>query len=97
MMKAFINGLEVQELESKKGDSIMNLKPIRANMTEVDLGRYRVLFSYKTPVALFDRELNRYQKTEKYWSRTTSRHINQWLNGNTAIETDQDFFDNLVK
>lgn len=78
----------------------MNLNPIRANMTEVDLGNVRVLFSYKTAVAVFDRNLNRYIKTDKYWSRTTSRHINQWVDyHHDPVEWEirpQSYFDALI-
>ena len=47
-------------------------------MTEVETSEARVLFSYRTPVAayVFGRG---YVKTEKWWSVTTSRHINKWL------------------
>ena len=58
----------------------MNLNPIKANMTELTIGTKTVLFSYKTPVAVFDWSKGagngEYTKTSKYWSKTTSRHIN---------------------
>lgn len=83
----------------------MNLKPIASNMTELTLkGGLVVLFSYQTPVAChWTNGLNQvFYKTEKFWSRTTSRHINKWL-----IQTDnwtdrkieekpQKYFDELV-
>lgn len=77
----------------------MNLNPIKANMTEIDLGNgRRVLFSYKTPVAM--RELTscgmEYHVTNKYWSRTTSKHINAWMPKDDRIEHDQEYFDNLL-
>ena len=77
----------------------LKLNPIKANMTEVEIGDKTVLFSYKTPVAYFDVELMTYYKTNKKWSRTTSKHINQWIpdNGEVRIEeVDQSVLDNLV-
>ncbi len=73
----------------------MNLTPIKANMTELELKEnVFVLFSYKTPVAVY--ENGKHIVTEKYWSRTTSRHINQWLSGATPTTKPQEYFDNLV-
>lgn len=74
----------------------MNLTPLRANMTEIDTPKYRVLFSYRTPVAYYDYSDHKYVKTEKYWSRTTSKHINQWLDGNKAELITQEELDNLL-
>jgi hypothetical protein len=77
----------------------MNLKPIKANMTELDLGSKVVLFSYRTPVAAHVDGIG-YVRTSKFWSVTTSRHINQWLRGTAAgevTEKPQEFFDSLVE
>ena len=82
----------------------MNLRPIRANMTEVEVGNITVLFSYKTPVAYHEAGVG-YAKTSKYWSRTTSRHITQWLvlngfsveRGDGLREVSQETLDNLLK
>jgi hypothetical protein len=81
----------------------MNLNPIRTNMTELELDGMRVLFSYKTPVAVFIREgtgvytWHQY-KTNKFWSRTTTRHINAWnpLGGAYGIRP-QEYFDRLIE
>lgn len=84
----------------------MNLRPIKANMTELDLnnGETLVLFSYKTPVAsryVAPSGKTRLIKTEKFWSVTTSRHINTWVKefgagANVEMES-QNFIDGLVK
>ena len=72
----------------------MNLQPIGSNQTEITTSNARILFSYKTPVAAFvDGAAYR---TEKKWSVTTSRHINQWLDGRIAAEMPQSFFDKLL-
>ena len=77
----------------------MNLNPIRANMTELDLcdGK-KVLFSYRTPVAAIVVEggaIKAYRTSYK-WSPTTTRHINQWCRQYDG-ERPQEFFDGLVK
>ena len=73
----------------------MQLTPIASNMTQVDLNGFQVLFSYRTPVACLSDD-NQYYRTEKFWSVTTSRHINKWLDGEIAKEKPQTFFDNLT-
>lgn len=95
------SGAILKQTKKLKGDNTMNLKPIKANMTELDLDRFVVLFSYKTPVAYFDRQEVEYFVTEKYWSRTTSRHITQWLalynqTKDTAATIPQDKLDALL-
>ena len=75
----------------------MKLTPIAANQNEVSFNNgTQVFFSYKTPVAAYLPEKG-YVRTEKFWSVTTSRHINKWLNGVTNVETiDQSVLDNLA-
>ena len=74
----------------------MNLTPIAANQTELSFTNgARVFFSYKTPVAA---KLPNYDyiRTATKWSSTTTRHINQWLEGVNAQTVDQSVLDNLV-
>jgi len=59
---------------------MLKLNPIKPNMTEIETDKYLVLFSYKTPVVYFDKTTSEYHKTIKTWSKTTTTHINQWLN-----------------
>ena len=73
----------------------MQLTPIASNMTEVETDLGRVLFSYRTPVAAYVFGEG-FVKTEKFWSVTTSRHINKWLDGGTAKEVEQTYLDELV-
>ena len=75
----------------------MTLHPIASNMTELRIENTVILFSYKTPVACCIYPNMEYFKTDCRWSRTTSKHINKWLNSNTAIEKPQEYFDELVK
>ena len=65
----------------------MQLTPIAANQTELSFTNgAQVFFSYKTPVAAYC-PLRGYIRTEKFWSSTTSRHINKWLKGITEVTT----------
>ena len=74
----------------------MKLTPIAANQTEVSFTNgTQVFFSYKTPVAAYLPEKG-YVRTEKFWSVTTSRHINKWVNGTNATELPQEVFNELV-
>ena len=73
----------------------MQLTPIASNMTEVETSEARILFSYRTPVAAYVFGEG-FVKTEKFWSVTTSRHINKWLDGGTANKVAQTYLDNLV-
>ena len=74
----------------------MKLTPIAANQTQLNLNDgTEVFFSYKTPVAA-RLSTYRYIRTATKWSQTTTRHINQWLEGVTAEVVDQSILDNLV-
>ena len=75
----------------------MQLTPIASNMTEVETDLGRVLFSYRTPVAAYVYGEG-FVRTEKWWSVTTSRHINKWLPENgTVKEVPQTYLDNFVQ
>ena len=54
-----------------------------------------IFFSYDTPVAakLPDYE---YLRTEDFYSKTTSRHINKYLDGVIAEKVSQETINNLV-
>ena len=79
----------------------MQLTPLASNMTEVETDLGRVLFSYRTPVAAYvygkDGFGGGVVRTKKWWSVTTSRHINKWLPENgTVKEVEQTYLDNFV-
>ena len=73
----------------------MQLTPIASNMTEIETDDARILFSYRTPVAAYVYGVG-YVKTDKWWSVTTSRHINKWIDNCTVREVSQTYLDNLV-
>ena len=70
----------------------MNLTPIAANQTLLSFTNgAEVFFSYKTPVAAYC-PLRGYIRTAKFWSVTTSRHINKRLKGiDNVTEVSQDY------
>ena len=75
----------------------MKLTPIAANQNEVSINDgTQIFFSYRTPVAAYLPEKG-YVRTERFWSKTTSRHINKWLQGvNNVSEVSQSVLDNLA-
>ena len=76
--------------------ALMQLTPIASNMTEVETSEARILFSYRTPVAAYVFGEG-FVRTEKWWSVTTSRHINMGLPENgTVKEVPQTYLDNFV-
>ena len=48
-----------------------------------------IFYSYNTPVAC--KVSGEFYKTNEYYSRTTSKHITQYLNGRYAHSVDQSF------
>ena len=74
----------------------MRLKPIGSNMTELSVGDYTFLFSYDTPVA-YNKHGHGFYRTNTFFSVTTSRHINKWLDGVDAAEVSQAHIDALLK
>jgi hypothetical protein len=77
----------------------MKLKQVGSNQTKIVLkDGSEVFFSYETPVAayLHAEPHGAFYKTDCRWSRTTTRHINQWLQGVPAEEKPQSFFDDLL-
>jgi len=75
----------------------MQLKRIKnTQATEITINGRQILFSYSTPVACkgFDGAF----KTEKFHSKTTTRHINNWLKHRTHVQTlPQESFDTMVE
>ena len=74
----------------------MKLKPIGSNMTELNINGISILFSYETPVAGYNS--NGAFKTDKHYSRTTTKHINKYLgkDSDNAELVSQVFIDLLV-
>ena len=74
----------------------MKLRRIGYNQTVVEYNNgSEVFFSYDTPVAarLQDYE---YLRTEDFYSKTTTRHINKYLDGVNAKKVSQQTINNLV-
>ena len=74
----------------------MKLKPLGANRTELTLASGAVVFfSYQTPVAA-QRAEGGFIRTAEHYSVTTSRHINQWLDGRNAATVPQADIDSIA-
>ena len=75
----------------------MKLTPIAANQNEVEFTNgTQVFFSYKTPVAAYCPSRG-YIRTANWFSSTTTRHINKWLDGVTRVtEVPQTVLQELV-
>jgi len=58
-------------------------------------GVTEIFYSYDTPVAC-QMSSGEIYKTDEYFSRTTSKHITQYLNGREAEKVEQSFFTQLV-
>lgn len=59
----------------------MQIDRLGANETVIYHSLYTVLYSYDTPVVLYDVKEGLYLKTETFHSVTTSKHINKYLRG----------------
>jgi len=80
----------------------MKIKSLGLNKTELELKDLSILVSYSTPVAAIRYNGKGAIKTNKFWSSTTSKHINQWLeskgyNPRIVPTIDQEFLDNLLE
>ncbi len=79
----------------------MKIKQLGSNRTELESGNLTILFSYETPVAVWDRNIGDYFVTEKTWSNTTSKHVSAWIRSHGREKADvekksQEWFDRLV-
>ena len=77
----------------------LRIRPIAENVTELTYRRddgedVSVLFSYETPVAGYDH--NGAIRTDKHYSQTTSKHINDYFRGFTAKVVPQQYIEGLV-
>ena len=75
----------------------MILKQIGSNQTELTLNNGNsIFFSYETPVAGYSDEIG-FFRTATYYSKTTSRHINQYLpDVDNVTEVPEEYIVDLV-
>ena len=74
----------------------MQLTPIAANQTSVSFNDgTEVFFSYKTPVAAYLPDKG-YVRTSRFYSVTTSRHINKWFPTKDVPEASDTFLAQLA-
>jgi hypothetical protein len=62
----------------------MKIKTIGSNQTEIhkhtnEHGEIAILYSYTTPVAVRVDSTGEVYKTSAWYSKTTTRHVNKWL------------------
>ena len=70
----------------------MILRQLGSNMTELSFNNGATnFFSYETPVAGFTPKVGHF-RTETYYSRTTSKHINQYMKHAPNVRTVDDSF-----
>ena len=76
----------------------MELKSIAKNRTVLIFNRgiTEILFSYETPVAGYSNDLG-YVKTDQWYSSTTTRHINKYLDGRPHKVVSQSTINDLLK
>ena len=72
----------------------MKVIPNGSNQTILKTGSREVLFSYETPVAGFDG--TNWFRTEEKFSRTTTKHINKYLDERRFQVVSQDYIEGLV-
>ena len=74
----------------------MILRQLGSNQTELSLNNgSSIFFSYETPVAGYHSE-DGFFKTDTYYSKTTSRHINAYLGDVKASEVPDQYIVDLV-
>ena len=75
---------------------MIRLKQVGSNMTVLQRKGHEILFSYETPVAVYDSVRGEYLRTEHKFSQTTSRHINKWLQGVKSISVPQNVIEDYA-
>jgi len=74
----------------------MKLTPIAANRNVISYNNgSEVFFSYSTPVAGYHPDKG-YLRTTQWYSSTTTRHINKYLESVNCTEVSQETINNLV-
>jgi len=57
------------------------IENVKSNMIKVFSDSKTIMYSYDTPVVVFLLSTMQYYKTTEFFSVTTSKHINQFLDG----------------
>ena len=73
----------------------MKVVSLKRNLTEIHKANGNVvLVSCSTPVAASTPD--GFIRTNKYYSKTTTAHINKWLGGRNAESVDQSVLDGML-
>ena len=74
----------------------MRLTTIKNNMSVIETGKWHIMFSYNRPVASWN-AVDGYYRTSEKFSKTTSRHITQWIGKETPSKImPQNWFEGLA-
>ena len=69
----------------------MKIKRLGETSTEIVLRDGTcILVSYETPVAMYCPLESKFFRTDRFWSVTTSKHINKWLPDSKVDTIEQD-------
>lgn len=75
---------------------MLRLNNIATNKAELQIGDITILFSYNTPVAALVPGIG-WIKTDKKYSKTTTKHINSWLGDKLYVNVvPQAYIDSLL-
>jgi len=72
----------------------ISLNPVSPKITTIRAAGIEIVFSYSTPVCAWVN--GKSFKTDRFYSRTTSKHISE-MGFKNATERPQEFFDDLAK
>jgi hypothetical protein len=75
----------------------IRLKQIGSNVNLLQRNGNDILFSYETPVAVYDHKNGEYLRTEQKFSRKTTRHINKWLGSVKSISVSQTVIESYLR
>lgn len=92
----YSTGYGMSGLSGLRDKTIVEIKKINANSYVMYRDGNEILFSYRTPVAVYDAERDEYLRTDEKYSTTTTRHINKWLDGVKAKSVSQRTIDKYV-
>lgn len=65
--------MQVKNMTSNKGNKV-------ANQFIIEYGNFTVFQSYKTLIAVYDSKNDTMYQDDKYYSRTTSKYLNMFVN-----------------
>lgn len=79
----------------------MNIKNNDKNVVYINMSKYILCCSYETIIAYYDRQTDKIYKSDYFYSKTTSKHFNRFLDyynfsKNQVVKVDRQEFENFV-